>query len=57
VARFADLRYFLPQLCDALLDGLRHGDRVTSFTASRETASARCSASSTVVAAHVAGRD
>ena len=26
--RFADLRYFFPQLCDALLDGPGHGDRL-----------------------------
>ena len=25
--RFADLRYFFPQLSDALLDGLGHGDK------------------------------
>ena len=27
-ARFADLCYFVPQLCDALFDGLLHEDRL-----------------------------
>jgi hypothetical protein len=30
---FSDLRYFLPQLCNALFDGPRHGDSLTEDAA------------------------
>jgi hypothetical protein len=30
--RFADLRYFFPQLGDAFFDGILHGDRVAPHT-------------------------
>ncbi len=31
--RFTNLRYFFPQLCDALFDGPRHRDRVAEHVA------------------------